>query len=127
MYSYETVRLVKDRIEKRRLDAIETAEEHAAEVRAISPEIRKIDNELSKTGLAVFRAALDGEDIEPIKERNQRLIARRSEILRELGYPADYSDIHYTCKAVLLPPPRACDRGGARLRHGQAHRAAVIR
>ncbi len=99
MYSYETVRLVKDRIEKRRLDAIETAEEHAAEVRAISPEIRKIDNELSKTGLAVFRAALDGEDIEPIKERNQRLIARRSEILRELGYPADYSDIHYTCKA----------------------------
>ena len=99
MYTRENYALAKAEIEKRRLDAISTAEERNQDLALESDEIRTIDKELSGTGLLLFRTACMGEDIEPIKERNLALQEKRRAILVKLGYPEDYTDVHYTCKA----------------------------
>jgi DNA replication protein DnaC len=98
MYTRENYAKAKAEIEKRRLDAIATAEERNAELALESDEIRRIDKELSGTGLALFRAACMGEDIAPIRERNRQLISERKALLVKLGYPEDYTQVHYTCK-----------------------------
>ena len=97
MYTRENYAKAKAEIEKRRLDAISTAEERNAELALESDEIRRIDKELSGTGLLLFRAACMGEDITPIKERNTALMKERKAILVKLGYPEDYTEVHYTC------------------------------
>lgn len=98
MYSYENYHKVKEEIEKRRTDAIARAEARAEKVRGESDEIRAIDEQLSKTGLLIFKTACMGGDIAPIKEQNKLLNARRGEILKKMGYPEDYSDVKYFCK-----------------------------
>lgn len=97
MYTRENYATSKAEIEKRRLDAIATAEERNRELSLISPEIRAIDAELSGTGLLLFKTACNGGDITPIRERNTALMAKRRELLVKLGYPSDYTDVHYTC------------------------------
>ena len=99
MYTRENYAKAKAEIEKRRLDAVATAEERNAELALESEEIRIIDKELSGTGLLIFKAACNGEDITPIKERNRELQRQRREALVKLGYPEDYTEVHYTCKA----------------------------
>ena len=98
MYTRENYATSKAEIEKRRLDAIATAEERNRELELISPEIRAIDKELSGTGLLLFKTACSGGDIAPIRERNTALMNKRKELLVSLGYPKDYTDVHYTCK-----------------------------
>ena len=97
MYTRENYAASKAEIEKRRLDAIATAEERNRELALVSPEIREIDKELSGTGLLLFKTACLGGDITPIRERNTALMEKRREILASLGYPTDYTDVHYTC------------------------------
>lgn len=104
MYSYENYHKVKEEIEKRRKDAIARAEARAEKVRGESEEIRAIDEQLSKTGLLIFKTACSGGDITPIKEQNKLLNARRGEILKRMGYPEDYSDVKYFC-------PKCSDSG----------------
>lgn len=99
MYSRENYAASKAEIEKRRLDAIATAEERNRELSIVSPEIKEIDSELTGTGLLLFKTACAGGDITPIRERNEALMAKRRQILVSLGYPADYTDVHYTCTA----------------------------
>lgn len=98
MYSYENYDKVKNEIEKRRKEAIAEADRRSAALGQISEEIRAIDTELSGTGLLLFKTACSGGDIAPIKERNQALMARRREIIKSLGYPEDYTEVHYSCK-----------------------------
>ena len=98
MYTRENYAKAKAEIEKRRLDAISTAEERNAELAFESEEIKKIDAELSGTGLLLFKTACMGEDITPIRERNALLMKERRALLVKLGYPEDYTDVHYTCK-----------------------------
>ncbi len=97
MYTRENYALAKEEIEQRRLNAIATAEERNRELALVSDEIRAIDEELSGTGLLLFKTACSGGDIEPIRARNNTLITARREILKRLGYPEDYTDPHYTC------------------------------
>ena len=97
MYTRENYALAKAEIEKRRLDAISTAEERNQDLALESDEIREIDRELSGTGLLLFKTACEGGDIEPIRQRNTELMTRRRAILVKLGYPEDYTDVHYTC------------------------------
>ena len=99
MYTRENYALAKAEIEKRRLDAISTAEERNRDLALESDEIRTIDKELSGTGLLLFKTACMGGDIEAIRERNMALQKKRRAILVKLGYPEDYTDVHYTCKA----------------------------
>jgi len=104
MYTRENYALAKEEIEHRRLNAIATAEERNRELSMKSPEIRVIDNELSGTGLLLFKTACSGGDIEPIRKRNTELMIIRKRILVELGYPEDYTEVHYTC-------PKCSDTG----------------
>lgn len=88
---------VKEMIEERRLAAINEANRRNEKVRDESDEIRAIDEELTATGLKLFKAACSGEDIAPIRERNQKLMQLRRATLVKLGYPEDYTAPHYTC------------------------------
>lgn len=98
MVNASTYSKVKEMIENRRLSAIAEADRRNDEVRLASPDIMRIDNELTKTGLHLFRAALAGEDISPIRERNQALCREREACLTALGYPKDYTEVQYTCR-----------------------------
>ena len=98
MYGYDNYQRVKAEIEKRRLNAIAEADRRNLEMRALSEDIRIIDAELVKTGLNLFKAACDGADITPIRERNLQLNKSRRELLVSLGYPEDYTEVHYFCK-----------------------------
>ncbi len=98
MYSRENYILAKEEIAERRRLAEATADERNNELREASEEIREIDAELTKTGLTLFRLACAGEDIAPLRARNEELMAKRRRIIMGLGYPGDYTDVHYTCK-----------------------------
>lgn len=98
MYSYENYDKVKAEIEGRRQRARATADERNMELRARSEEIAAIDKELSGTGLLIFKTACSGGDIAPIRERNKELNEKRRSIIVSLGYPADYTEVHYYCK-----------------------------
>lgn len=98
MYTRENYAASKAEIEKRRLDAIATAEERNTLLRLESDEIREIDRELSGTGLLLFKTACMGGDIEPIRKRNTELNNLRRKTLVKLGYPEDYTEPQYVCK-----------------------------
>ncbi len=98
MYNYENYARVKSEIEERRARAESEADMRSAELREKSAEIKEIDRELSSTGPRLFRAALAGEDLTPIRARNEELNKARREIIKSLGYPEDYTDVRYTCQ-----------------------------
>ena len=92
MYISGNYKKVKDEIENRRMAAVGTAELHNMEVREKNPAIREIDEELTRTGLAIFRTACRGGDLAPVKARNQELCEKRRALLVSLGYGADYTE-----------------------------------
>ena len=93
---------VKMELERRREEALESAKIRLEELHECCPEIRKIDAELSQTGILVMGEIAKGgadldERIENIKLDNMELQAQRKAVLARYGYPEDYSDIKYTC------------------------------
>ena len=84
-------------IENRRNTARAEADYRSEIIRSMSEEVAEIDEELSKTGMLIFKTACSGGDIAPIKERNKQLQHRRREIIISLGYPEDYTDVKYSC------------------------------
>ena len=97
MFDRDTYGRVREDMERRRREAVDTAERRNAELRLLSPDIKKIDAELQKTGLELFRLAVAGESIDALRKRNQELCARRKDILKKLGYPEDYTEPKYRC------------------------------
>ena len=112
MHNYENYSKVKEMIDARRQEARRLSEVRSLEVRGLSDEICAIDAELEKTGPLIFKTAVSGGDIAPIKERNQQLVARRREIIKSLGYPEDYTDLKYSCPTCrdtgFLENTKAC-------------------
>ncbi len=98
MYSRENYNQARAEIEERRHNAVETANERNRALAEESPEIAKIDDELSKTGLLLLKVACDGGDIDTVRRRNEELMQKRGALLESLGYPSDYTTPHYTCK-----------------------------
>lgn len=98
MPNYDIYEKAKAEIENRRQSARAEAEMRSELLRAENPEIAEIDAELSGTGMLIFKTACTGGDIAPIKERNKALQAKRRELIVGLGYPEDYTEVHYTCK-----------------------------
>ena len=98
MPNYDIYDKAKAEIERRRNEARAKADSRSEILRSESDEISEIDTELASTGMLIFKTACQGGDITPIKERNKALQARRREIMVSLGYPEDYTDVHYTCK-----------------------------
>ena len=98
MYSRENYAQAKAEIEQRRLNAIAKADERNREVALESEEIRKIDAELSATGLLLFKTAMTGGDVDTVRARNEELNAKRRELLKSMGYPEDYTEPQYVFK-----------------------------
>ncbi len=97
MYTRENYNKIKERIENRRISAERAADIRRAELEHISPEIKKIDEEMRGVGLEIFRAACSGADLSPIRERNLKLGEKRREIILSLGYPQNYDMPIYSC------------------------------
>ncbi len=101
MYNAENFRKVKEEYNLKRNRAMADADRRKREVWAVSPEIRQIDEALAKTGLKIFGIACTGEDVDDkineLRRENGAMLEDRREILVMLGYPADYTDIHYEC------------------------------
>ena len=97
MYNRENFETAKNELTRRRTNARAEADRRDVEVRELSPEIEKIDRELSKTAMLIFGTAVRGGDIEAIKQRNQELMAKRRAAIVALGYPEDYTEVHYHC------------------------------
>ena len=112
MHNYENYVRVKEIIDNRRSEARALSEQRTLEVRGRSPEIARIDEELEKTGPMIFKYAVAGQDITPLKERNQSLVSTRRRLIASLGLPEDYTDVKYTCTVCndtgFLENTKAC-------------------
>lgn len=117
--SYNRANLVriKEEYEKKRLRAIEISEMRRAELHEKSADIAALDAQLSKTGLKLFGAACNGKDsldkqLKEVRNENESLLAARAEKLENLGYPKDYTEVHYECAACsdtgFLPNTKMC-------------------
>lgn len=82
--------------------ARELADERKFELYLKIPEVKSIDSVLAGTGSEIMAIIVSGkgntdEQVAALKTRNEKLLARRGEILVANGYSADYSDVHYEC------------------------------
>ena len=103
-YNKEDYARIKEEFSKKYLLARDAADTRRRSIHADIPEIFEIDRVLSKTGMEIMGVICGGgkdtdEKIAQIEKRNNQLIARRSELLEQHGYPADYTDVHYECEA----------------------------
>lgn len=112
MHNYENYNKVREIIDERREEARRLSDSRTLEMRSLSPEIARIDEELEKTGPLIFKTAVSGGDIAPLKLRNQELVTRRRAVIKSLGYPEDYTDVKYSCPTCkdtgFLENTKAC-------------------
>ena len=89
-------------IEKRGRRAELDADERKEKLEAISPELKKVNREISNAGLKVLKAISKGGNtealIESLKQENLYLQNKQKEILRGLGVPEDILEPHYHCE-----------------------------
>ena len=105
----ETRRNIIREYRSKNLLAQQRAEEKRRELDEKFPDIARIDDALSETGVKILFAALDGKDgldekIAKLRKDNETLLSVRASLLASKGYPADYDDVHYDCGLC-------CDRG----------------
>ena len=102
-YNREDYVRIKNEYSQKYVLARQRADEKKIELHAIFPEIRAIDAMLAGTGKDIMAVIISGGNdteakIEELKQRNDKLLVRRAEILENAGYPADYSDVKYECE-----------------------------
>ena len=102
-YNREDYVRIKAEYSNKYLKARQAADLRRSELHETLPEVKAIDGILLGTGTDIMNIILQGKDgaeekIEVLKARNTKLSARRAEILRSAGYPADYSDVKYECE-----------------------------
>ncbi len=100
-YSAENYHAVSTLLEERRKAAIRESERRRTALHEKSPEAAEIDRALSRTGVALFRAACEGgregAAFQQVMQENQALQEARAALLAQLGLPRDYTEVHYTC------------------------------
>lgn len=101
-YSKEIYEKALDEIKRRKTNAEMTAEQHKSELCIKYPEFQFIESELAKTGYEIIGAfsmpAQKAEKrLDEIRKKNSELRKERQNLLKQLGLPADYLDIKYTC------------------------------
>ena len=98
MYISGNYKKVKDEIENRRMAAVATAELHNMEVREKNPAIREIDEELTRTGLAISDATrflasgignVQGGGLEKTAERVLEAAREQGAVAVVLGLPVN--------------------------------------
>ena len=105
-YNVENYRKIREEFEKKRQNAISDAEERRLNFRSMSKEARELDRALSETGLRIFRAGCEGADnlqekIEEIRAEHDAIMGAKRVLLKKMGLPEDYTDIHYECEKCL--------------------------
>lgn len=87
--------------ERRHQAVIERDARHSAAVLKC-PDIAKIEREMAECGTSVIKALALGADtkeyIDSLSKKSLEAQRKRKEILKNAGFPADYLEVHYTCK-----------------------------
>ncbi len=101
-YSAQVVQKVREEFENKRTRAVGVSDEHRQQAYLKCPVLREIDHALSMTGLSVYRASLAGKEgledrIAAIMKENLELQASKRKLLKDAGFPEDYTDIKYEC------------------------------
>ncbi len=101
-YSKKNVTAVYEDFERRRDENKALQQDRLYEVYSRCPEIKAIDKELSRVGLDIFGATMQGKDgfeerLQSLRERNEELQSNRASLLHNLGYEATYTDLKYDC------------------------------
>lgn len=101
-YSRENRHAAEEKLAARRQAAVKKAQENRENLYAACPEMRKLDTALSGTAAEICRIALGRsanvrEEIEALKRENLQRQKKRAQMLAEIGLPADFTDIRYTC------------------------------
>ena len=101
-YSKEVVSAVFDEFEKKRKSNEAKRQARLFEAYEKIPSLKKIDRELSSTGIQILGASLKGKEglaerIAEIKAQNLALQEQRAQLLLENGFNKDYTDIKYEC------------------------------
>lgn len=91
-------------LSKRRAEAEAQQAQRFKEVAAIAPEISNIDKKIKSVNFELLKAITEKKDgvkasdmVMKIKENNRLAHEKKEEILKSIGYPADYLDTKYKC------------------------------
>lgn len=103
-YNRQNLIRIKDAYKTKRQNAIKLSEDRRRAIHAISPQIEEIDQRLSATGLKLFQAACSGgeslqERLTEVRRENEKLLQKRASLLTDMGYSADYTEVHYECSS----------------------------
>ncbi len=99
-YNRENYIRLKNEYEKKNLAAKNAAEARNLAVGLAHPDIAEIDRELSLTGVKLLKAAgTEGGccDFDGVRAEISALREKKTRLLLEYGYSADYCDVRYEC------------------------------
>ncbi len=102
-YSRKCISIVNEEFEEKRRRNDDLSQNRLNEVYSKSPEIKRIDKELSSTGISIMACAFAGKErlensIKELREKNLSLQETRKSLLASLGYSEDYTDLKYDCE-----------------------------
>lgn len=107
-YSAEVYAAANRTLEQRREASREALRRRRAEIDARLPEVRRLEEELAQTAIAVTRAVMTSNDdkglLEGLRLRGEQVLEQKAQLLRTAGYPADYLEERHVCE-------RCQDRG----------------
>ncbi|MBR4241757.1 MAG: ATP-binding protein [Eubacterium sp.] len=100
-YSASLYRKAKRILEARRDKAYNEAQERSEEIRKLCPEVDSIQKQLLGVGIEIsqlffFKGNTD-EKVAELKEKSNRLIAKRAQILKENGFDENAMQTRYIC------------------------------
>ena len=72
--------------------------EHKRIAYAKNPEIRRLDEEITRTMFALLSKVKGAEGVRMVREKSRALTAELKSVLKASGFPEDYLDIHYSCE-----------------------------
>ncbi len=100
-YSTENYRRVRETLAARRAAALQEADRRTEALHIALPQLCELDRALVTAGMQLFHAAT-GENaasrIAAVRAEHENLRAARDALLREAGYPADYTEPPYGCR-----------------------------
>ena len=105
-YSKKNIEAVRLEFEARRISLENDREQRLNIAYEKAPELIKIDNELSKTGLKIMEAAMSGKEIyekkiKEIRAENLILNEKRANLLKNAGLDKNFTDYRYACDKCL--------------------------
>ncbi len=100
-YNKENLKNIRAEYATKTLRAEAEADARREEVYAQIPELREMDRRLSSFGLRIMQTALSGGDTEAqiaaLRAENERIQAARAALLRQNGFPPNYTEPQYEC------------------------------